>query len=477
MRRIVKLLPALMLILVAGARLCAYTVPYESWMGTFVGEKKMGYLSYKIEKAEHDGIKGYRIASVLNNRMIVLGADLTQIVTSVVYTDSNYAPLEEDFAMSSGGKTTKVRATFKKDCIDCAISAGSGGSQKTIPIPKGANLVGDAMFAVAAPEVGKLYNLNYFNPLTLSVDELKVKVQGKEKVTLDGKEYDTIVVNNSTSMGDMTVWQEPGGEIVKVKAIMGITMLRQTKDEALAGLGEGTQEDFAVLTSVKPDREIASPRDLKKFNAVIEGLDDKAMLISDSRQSVKVTDSKMKAVQYQITATNFDQSKAASLPIDDPKMAQFLISTSYIDCDISSVKDQAEKILGNEKNSYVACSKLRAWINENMHPRADIGITRSASDVLKSKVGVCRDYAILFAGLARSQGIPAKVVAGLVYTNQAFYYHAWVECFVGQWVPFDATMPTDFVDATHIKMAEGDATSMFGLAKIIGSLKVDIKEP
>jgi len=95
--------------------------------------------------------------------------------------------------------------------------------------------------------------------------------------------------------------------------------------------------------------------------------------------------------------------------------------------------------------------------------------------VIKSKRGVCRDYGILFAALARSAGIPSRIAAGLLYTDGAFYYHVWTECYVGEWVPFDATLPTDFVDATHIKLAEGDAPTMFGLAKVIGSLKAEIK--
>ncbi|MCX8052365.1 MAG: transglutaminase-like domain-containing protein, partial [Armatimonadetes bacterium] len=113
--------------------------------------------------------------------------------------------------------------------------------------------------------------------------------------------------------------------------------------------------------------------------------------------------------------------------------------------------------------------------SSNLKIRADIGITRSASDVLESKIGVCRDYATLFAAMARAVGVPSKVVSGLLYLNDGFYYHAWVECWVGEWVPFDATMPTDFVDATHIKLVEGDATTMFSLAKVIGSLRAEVK--
>jgi hypothetical protein len=111
-----------------------------------------------------------------------------------------------------------------------------------------------------------------------------------------------------------------------------------------------------------------------------------------------------------------------------------------------------------------------------MVPRADSGVPRSAVDILNKPSGVCRDYAILYTALARAAGIPTRLVAGLVYMNGSFYYHAWAESFVGEWVPFDATLSTDFVDATHIKLTEGHATSMFVMAQIIGKLKAEVIE-
>jgi len=117
---------------------------------------------------------------------------------------------------------------------------------------------------------------------------------------------------------------------------------------------------------------------------------------------------------------------------------------------------------------------IRAWVNINMKSKADIGIMRSAVDVLHGKTGVCRDYAVLYAALARAAGIPTKMVSGLVYFEGRFYYHAWAESFVGEWVPFDATLTTDFVDATHIKLAEGEATSMFDMVKTMGALKAEV---
>ncbi|MHB9038305.1 MAG: transglutaminase domain-containing protein [Armatimonadota bacterium] len=475
MRRTAVVVLTLMLITIA-ARAGAFSVPYENWMGSYVGDKKIGYMSYKVDNADFEGTKGYRIASVLNNRLTILGADLTQLVTTVVYTDPNYAPLREDFTVASGGKSTTIRATFHKDTIDCVVSAGSGVSNQTVPIPKGVSLVGDAMFVMpdAKLEVGNEYTMHYFNPLTLAVEDLKVKVERREKITVGGKDYDTVVLTNSTQMGEMTIWQDKDGDCIQLQAVMGIRMLKETEKEASSGMDSAASEDFAVLTSVKPDQGISDPRNLKQLDIVFAGLG-KEMSISDNRQTVTPFDGESDKFRIRVKAKEFDSEKSILLPVDRDKFADSLASTVYLDWDRSAIREQAQKIVGAESNAYKACAKIREWVYANMIVDKTIGITRSASDVIKSNRGVCRDYGILFAALARAAGIPSRIAAGLLYTENAFYYHVWTECYVGEWVPFDATFPTDFVDATHIKFAEGDAPTMFGLAKVIGSLKAEVR--
>jgi tetratricopeptide (TPR) repeat protein len=55
--------------------------------------------------------------------------------------------------------------------------------------------------------------------------------------------------------------------------------------------------------------------------------------------------------------------------------------------------------------------------------------------------------------MARSLGLPARMVSGIAYTGSAFGGHAWVEVWVGRWIELDPTWGTDFVDATHIRNA------------------------
>ena len=93
---------------------------------------------------------------------------------------------------------------------------------------------------------------------------------------------------------------------------------------------------------------------------------------------------------------------------------------------------------------------------------------------------MCRDYATLYTALARAAGVPTRLCAGIVYADGKFFYHAWAESFVGQWVAFDPTLydpkQASFVDATHIKFAQGDVTQMFEVVSIVGRLKIHIVE-
>jgi len=67
----------------------------------------------------------------------------------------------------------------------------------------------------------------------------------------------------------------------------------------------------------------------------------------------------------------------------------------------------------------------------------------------------CSEFSQLYVAMARSVGLPARIVSGLAYGGSTFGGHAWVEVWVGQWIELDPTWGTDFVDATHMRNASG----------------------
>ena len=100
----------------------------------------------------------------------------------------------------------------------------------------------------------------------------------------------------------------------------------------------------------------------------------------------------------------------------------------------------------------------------------------SAREVLRALRGDCNEHAVLVTALARAAGIPARVVAGVVYLDDGFFYHAWSELWLGAWVSADAVLDQMPVDATHVKLVEGGPERHLQLAQVIGRLSFAILE-
>jgi len=116
----------------------------------------------------------------------------------------------------------------------------------------------------------------------------------------------------------------------------------------------------------------------------------------------------------------------------------------------------AELASSSELESAVSFSE---WVHNNVHYEgAGYGSTSlDSATVFELREGTCDEFSHLLIALLRSQGIPAKFVAGFVYSGEEWVAHAWVEAAVGgKWVPLDPTFNEAIVlDGTHLKFAEG----------------------
>jgi transglutaminase-like putative cysteine protease len=85
-------------------------------------------------------------------------------------------------------------------------------------------------------------------------------------------------------------------------------------------------------------------------------------------------------------------------------------------------------------------------------------VTDDAETVLRSKRGVCQDFAHLTIALARAAGVPARYVSGYVrpVDGLAEASHAWAELFLpgAGWVGMDASGPGP-IDERYVRVAFG----------------------
>jgi hypothetical protein len=318
-------------------------------------------------------------------------------------------------------------------------------------------------------------------------------VVSKERIAVGGQEREAYRVVTDTPMGQVITWETGDGMPIRAVAPMGITLYAESEaiardltsaEPAFSERGHGTvaasraayvpPSDFAVGTSVEADRRIVDAANLRVLVIELQGLR-KEQAITDSRQRVTPIPGKPGTYRVEVEAGTLSAEQAAALPLRPPRsVAAMTGPATYLETDDSRIRELAEQIRSRETNAYRVACRIRAWVHRNMRPDYTIGTPRSCVDILKNKRGVCRDYATLFVSIARAAGIPARIAGGIVYTRGRFYYHAWGECWVGQWVAFDATRATDFVDATHIKLAEGGVPEMYQVVNAVGRLKARI---
>ena len=115
------------------------------------------------------------------------------------------------------------------------------------------------------------------------------------------------------------------------------------------------------------------------------------------------------------------------------------------------------------------------WVYKNLEKRPTMSVP-SAKDVLASRVGDCNEHSILAAALLRASGVPCRVVVGVLYFQDRFYYHAWLEVFYGRWLAVDPLMGQIPADATHIRFLAGGLSRQAELVRIIGRLEIEILE-
>ena len=121
------------------------------------------------------------------------------------------------------------------------------------------------------------------------------------------------------------------------------------------------------------------------------------------------------------------------------------------------------------------CEAVVALVRERIaYERGTTTVSTTAADALKIGSGVCQDFTHVALGLLRARGIPARYVSGYLHPSSraepgevlAGQSHAWVEAWVGEWMPFDATNGSP-VGERHVVV--GRARDYSDLAPLNGS--------
>ncbi len=443
-------------------------VDAEQWFGVYMLKKKIGYAVLQVGEQEEGGEKLVYMRAMTYAR---LGSDEA---SELLYDIRQWAA-PDDFALRrleaiyrSGGKTIRTEARAQGDTITYVLTTPEGETEETLSAEQGEKVVADLSFLLTGPPK-QPRKFTYFNILTLKLD------CGEFYTDEDWK--GTVLIRGSGTVGKYILELD---ENEKIKCGYGAFGIKLEPQEKLQARDLGTDDylqwlELAIPSTIKGGKEIAAPSRVVYLRAKVFGIDPQKMPEIEGRQKVLQRGENWSLVEVKAQDVREVQD-APQLPIAAPELAEALSPTAYLTCDSEEIRRAAEEALAGESNAALAAAKLCRFVDEKLRYSDTAQVPRRADEILRSGVGVCRDYAALYAALARAVGLPTRLCCGVVYSHGAFYLHAWAQSFVGRWVAVDPTRSGRPADATHITFALTDVAGLWDLTLYGPEVRVEVEE-
>jgi hypothetical protein len=439
----------------------------ERWNGLFFHDQQVGFSVSRTNM----GVDGNMLLEQRSMLRIATFGKLQTITTaSAALTDKNGFLRRFDFFMNSESAKLTVRGEVKANKILMELDQGNGEIQTLdFPIenPPHVSLSLESKIRQTELTIGKEFSVPFFDPVSMSEGEMIIRV------------FDTEILEN----GEEAWWIKSSfngietrslvtttGDILRQEGAMGISMVRMTAAEAQKLDSNEEIVDLISLSAVNFKGKIKNPREIKELHLKIEGVHLDKILNTPPLQTTNQS-----IVSIVIPSLNDLPSK----PIADKTHSKYLESSLTIPSNNLQIIQKAEEIINTSTNRVQAVQQINQFVFDYMEKIPVIGVPNGLSS-LKNGQGDCNEHTALFVSLARSVGIPTKIVSGVVYSDRTgpvgqFYYHAWPEVLLDEniWVPVDPTFGQVPADATHLKLVEGDLEHQVEIMAFIGQLKLE----
>ncbi|MCF8719818.1 transglutaminase-like domain-containing protein [Nitrospina gracilis] len=478
MKRFAWIAICLLAVLVAGSAGAAPIVERDDWSGTYFNGQKLGFNRAVVE-VEDDEIR------VHTQMFLRLEAGGIEQITSV----SQDTRLTPDLKLKTFsllqeimGSRQRIEARVEGGKLLYNITTQGYSKDKELDLPENAVPASTAWLNLihAGLEVGKKGTMILLIEPFQMTAPLKYEVLRKDTIDHRGKPVEAFVIKQEYSGIKTFTWATADGTVLRERTVQGFESIKEPASVARELPPEAMSvSNFITLSLVKANKPIAKPRTVKVLKLTLHNLTAPDSIPSDHRQKV-LNAEKMKGGDYQATLLIEQESpvpaRQVTFPFNDEAIRPYLEDTSQIQSQHPMIRALARELKGKSTDPWQVALAINKWVYSNLEKVLVDAFT--AVDALNSRRGECQSHTNLYTALARAAGIPTRVINGIVYSEdfQGFVYHAWPEVFVGEWRALDPTLGQEGVDATHIKLSEGNNDGSLKLMEFVGRLDIDILE-
>lgn len=361
-------------------------------------------------------------------------------------------------------------------------------------------LLPTAAMLVAPPKVGRTVTLASFDPRTMSPAEVRVRIAAESLFSVidsaafsaDSARFIAARVDTvrawrlepaEAAEGGFTGWVDANGSVVASTQPGGISLRRAAyeiaflnwrrsraasgtvRDGASGGVGD-LLEGTAIAAGELPGGSAPRILDVRLSGVSLDGFDLRGgrQTLAEDRLTITREPAELLVADYTLGSPGrgFRTRFAAELA-EEPLL-------QVNDREITAL---AVRIAGNSRDPAVVAERINRWVYDSLEKEITLSVP-SAVQVLRARSGDCNEHTQLYVALARAVGIPARISTGLAYVNGKFYYHAWPEVRLRDWVAVDPTFGQFPADAAHLRFVRGGLARQGELLRLVGSLKVEV---
>lgn len=432
------------------------TVPDQTdWMTVLLGGRKVGHI--EIERERQEGILTTTQTLALDLSRSGKPMHLGNMSRSVEGPGGEPLGFAARTHMSSMDSTVEARPD---DSGRYQVTTTVGGQTRTMLM----DWPGDALLAegqrlatlAAGRQAGSSYRLHEFDPSSQQVIAVRVEILGDETVALPGGAMRLSHQRQTLSLAHgrqtLDLWVDDQGIARKgLMSLLGQPLEMLACDRACA-MAPNQPVDMLRAATVDSPRWLPSyVRSVPmRYRIHVSGNIGQPFITTDEQ---KVT--ALGGDDWMIDVGVAHPGRQAPPQPADSK------PNAWLQSDAPAIRRLATTAVRGARDDLQRMRRMRQFVSGYITGHGlDVGYA-SALEVLRSREGDCTEYAVLLAAMARAQGIPARVVSGMVYVDRfggesrLFIPHEWVQAWVdGRWQSFDAALK--HFDSTHLALASGD---------------------
>ncbi len=475
--------------------------PGASYFAVWQGGNQIGFASNTLDTLT----TGIEVVDWFVADLPVAGSTQRASARSVIHLSRALALQSFDVQVETQGTPLHVGGRTDGDsAVVFALSTGTTKPDSQRVAVRGPILLPTLVPLVIAlgetPQVGKTYRIPTFDPQAMLSRDLAMAVRAESLfTTVDSARYDQgraewVAAHSDTTRAwrvepvngnGFTGWIDSDGRVVESTQPGGITLRRApyqiafenwriARDRRAVTAAGARANDIIERSAISAGASMGRAR-LAALTVRLRGVALDGYDLAGGRQQLRGDELRIARETPEALVATWSLSGGGALgrTLDRARFRQELAAEPLLQSSDERIVSLAVRIAGNDRDPRVVAEKLTRWVYDSLTKAVTLSVP-NALDVLRTRTGDCNEHTQLYVALARAAGIPARIATGLAYVGGKFYYHAWPEIWLSDWVAVDPTFGQFPADASHLRFVVGGLARQTQLLRLIGALHIDV---